>query len=522
MDEHLNSDETCSYSEDDTEVEERNRENVTAANNIQRILAEHEISEQQALPEKEFDVHSENENIINDAKKANGKGKMPKWPVPNEKDMFSMFNFLHAEIERLKQQKPESSSDDEDHTDFKARVVASTRSAGSVRAAEQCCSKTLTSSSTSQSKVSAKEAVNAEQLRSANKSQLSSVKTKQLSPAKKRQLSSAPKENPGQVKLKKVKFAKNKNALGASTPLFSDTDINTTVTHTPAMENPDVVQIHLDESDRDLGEQEDDLPQHEDDDEAIEENDDDFQDLVDAVDVMNEDEQEGVPLVDTWAVKVNLAWKAKVSKSNMMSIQGRYLIPSNLTDFKVPKMNQELWRMIGKWQKKSDLAMSHSQKLLIKSVSAVLTLNSLCETLDRTSRIAAMRTAIDIVTMLGKVNTDIAQKRKVAVRPCLKGDFKTLSSSTKVTDQLFGDNLTQDIKDVQVKRKIEDGQRTNYGNSYKRFRGNSSRGYNNYNNNNNTNNGSFLWRGQGRSRPPRYYRSQSPHQGYHQKKQNGQ
>ena len=243
---------------------------------------------------------------------------------------------------------------------------------------------------------------------------------------------------------------------------------------------------------------------------------------IDAIDVVGEDEQEGIPLVDTWAVKVNLAWKTKMSKTNMTSVQGRYLIPSNLTDFKVPKMNQELWRMISKWQKKADLQMAYSQKLLIKTVSAVLRLNSLCETLDRGNRIEAMRTTIDIVSMLGKVNTEIAQKRKVTVRPCLMGDFKTLSSSTKVTDQLFGDNLTQDIKDIQVKRKMEDGNYSgsrNYGGnyssnySYKRFRGN-SRGYSN------NNNGSFLWRGQSRSRPPRFYRTQPPHQnqGYQQKK----
>ena len=120
-------------------------------------------------------------------------------------------------------------------------------------------------------------------------------------------------------------------------------------------------------------------------------------------------------------------------------------------------MNLEIWRLISRWQKRSDLLMGQSQKLLLKVVAAVLRLTNLCESLaDKQCKKVALQTTIDIVTLCGRVNGEISQRRKTAVKPCLKQEFKVLATSTKVSDKLFGDNITQDIKDVQVKKKIEE------------------------------------------------------------------
>lgn len=519
--------ETCSSSEEEivTDNAEELDENKTAAENIERIVAEHEILEQQiGLKENE----NENQhNPGNDSKKANGKGKMPRLRQPKQIDVMNMLKLLQSQIDTLKQDNQESSGDD-DVTDFKARVMASVNKTSGQG-----------SSGYKKPKIAIKEGNDNIQLSSVKSEQLRSVKTKQLSPAKRKQLSSASNNDTSLIEPKKKKSKKllktttaSKSLCTTAQPLSHVDNINNNISTSMAaptqqLQEPhedDILQIHLDDNDR-LDDSNDDVPAADAGEEALDtgndEEDDDFDDLVNAIDVAGEEEQPGVALVDTWAAKVNLAWRTKMSKPNLTSVQSRYLIPSNLTDLKVPKMNREMWDMINKWQKKSDLTMAYTQKLLIKSVSAVLALNTLCERFERTTRIAAMRTTIDIVSMLAKVNMEIAQKRKVTIRPCLKGDFKKLSSSTQVTENLFGDTLTQDIKDIQVKRKIEDNYYSNSRtyNSGKRFRGNNYRG--GYNNNYNNNN-SFLWRGRGRGRPPSYYRAQAPHhqQGnnHHQKK----
>ena len=249
------------------------------------------------------------------------------------------------------------------------------------------------------------------------------------------------------------------------------------------------------------------------DDEEVANEEDIFDDIVDSIDIRGEDELPGMALPQTWASKVNLAWKTKISKTTLLTLLKKYPVPSNLTDLKVPRMNKEIWRLIGKWQRKSDLSMGSSQRTLSKAATAVLTLHNFTESLSRSTRQLATQTCADVISMLGKVNQDITAKRKTTIRPCLKGDFKTLSTATKVTENLFGDNLTQDIKDIQVKKKIEDnnsygsyGYKSNnsYGSRRGFFRGGYSGGYqhSNYRQNYGNTGGHFLWRGsRGRGRP---------------------
>ena len=164
-------------------------------------------------------------------------------------------------------------------------------------------------------------------------------------------------------------------------------------------------------------------------------------------------------------------------------------------------MNKEIWRLINKWQKKADISLTNSQRCLIKAATATLNLHDSVVTLPRSIRQVALQTAADIISLLGKVNRDIISKRKMMTRPCLLGDYKHLSNSTDVTEKLFGDNLTQDIKDIQVKRKIENPYGTNYR-SFNNRRGQFRGSYSNtrYHQNNSNNAGHFLWRGRGRGR----------------------
>ena len=247
------------------------------------------------------------------------------------------------------------------------------------------------------------------------------------------------------------------------------------------------------------------------------EEDDIFEDMVEAIDIRGEDDLPGEALPETWAAKINLAWKTKLAKSAFNVLLQKYKTPSNLTAFKVPKMNSEMWRLIGKWQRKSDLSLSGSQRALVKAATAALKLHDYFGEMPRSTRQVAMQNTADIISLIGKVNRDITLKRKTMIRPSLKGDFKTLSTSTQVTDNLFGDNLTQAIKDIQVKRKIEDPSSISCSANRFQYRRNTyQRGNNRYNNNNNYT-GNFLWRGRGRGR----YQPRASHQHQNQQHHNG-
>ena len=234
--------------------------------------------------------------------------------------------------------------------------------------------------------------------------------------------------------------------------------------------------------------------------------------MATAIDIRGDDEFPGAPLALTWAEKINLAWKTKVSKATLNLLSRKYPTPSNLTEMKVPRMNKEIWRLIGKWQRKSDLSLSATQRYLMKAATAVLKLQDYIPNNPRSVKQVAMQTAADVITMMGRVNQEIVGKRKTMVRPCLKGDFKTLSTSTEVTENLFGDNLTQDIKDVQVKRKLENA--NSYGTygrqygSYQNRRGGYRSNNSWYGSGHQNSSSSFLWRGRSRGRN---YQQRAPH-----------
>ena len=226
-----------------------------------------------------------------------------------------------------------------------------------------------------------------------------------------------------------------------------------------------------------------------------------FEDMVSAIDIRGDEDIPGAALIQSWADKLNLAWKTKVGKETLANMLKKYRTPENLKDFQVPKMNKEIWRLCDKFQRKVDLSLAQSQRCLIKAATATLKLNEHFSVLPNSTRQLAMQTTADIVSLLGQVNREVISRRKVMTRPNLKGDFKYLSTNTtNTTENLFGDNLTQDIKDIQTKRKIENhgygsftrgynnnrggGRRNrNYGGNYGNFLYN-TRGQDRYNNNN--------------------------------------
>ena len=62
--------------------------------------------------------------------------------------------------------------------------------------------------------------------------------------------------------------------------------------------------------------------------------------------------------------------------------------------------------------------------------------------------------AIDSLSLLAHANTELNNRRKELIKPDLHTDYKHLcSASTTVTAELFGDDLSKQVKDIsEVKR----------------------------------------------------------------------
>ena len=126
----------------------------------------------------------------------------------------------------------------------------------------------------------------------------------------------------------------------------------------------------------------------------------------------------------------------------------------------------------------------------MRTMNAFLSIRSEIQSGDFSVQRIAQKTA-DIATILGQASHELSLKRRVFIRSVINSEYKDLCwSSQPVTGFLFGDNLPQVVKELNLTNKL--GSRSINKHSYSKDKSYAeNKGYYKQN--------SFLWRG--RSNP---------------------
>ena len=163
--------------------------------------------------------------------------------------------------------------------------------------------------------------------------------------------------------------------------------------------------------------------------------------------------KKGEKIDNDWSKIVNDSWKANKDKEDVKKLRDKYLIPENC-EIQTPKLNVELWQLLSSTQRKSDVRLAMIQRNLASAAGGIISLvqDVLKDDCDKKK---VIQKSTDVIALLGHASSEVSVKRKFFVRSVLKDDYKDLVSITgKVTDQLFGDNLSKNIKDINLTNKL--------------------------------------------------------------------
>ena len=150
-------------------------------------------------------------------------------------------------------------------------------------------------------------------------------------------------------------------------------------------------------------------------------------------------------------------WGKKLSSDKLKNLLDKSKRPENCADIKSTKINTEIWNQLNPNKKKVDLQLSNMQQVVRKVTFETLqTTNVLLQNASGSANSNLITQSVDVVALLGHVNTHLAQFRKEQIKPALKQENSTIcSSEVPLTSQfLFRDELAKQLRDARVSSKI--------------------------------------------------------------------
>ncbi|XP_072019840.1 uncharacterized protein [Amphiura filiformis] len=119
----------------------------------------------------------------------------------------------------------------------------------------------------------------------------------------------------------------------------------------------------------------------------------------------------------------------------------KYKCPSNCTNLVVPLVNSEIWNNVPSHTRSWDLKLQKLQKPLVTGIIALARGLSATDSADLEHQ--------DALALLTSANFELNCLRKESIKPSLNSKYHHLCKpDVKVTRNLFGDNLSQQVKEI--------------------------------------------------------------------------
>ncbi|XP_066915157.1 uncharacterized protein [Clytia hemisphaerica] len=239
------------------------------------------------------------------------------------------------------------------------------------------------------------------------------------------------------------------------------------------------------------------------------------EDIFSEIKVTNSSDSQGEKISESWAKIINDSFHGRKEKDDIKKLREMFPTPKNCT-LPTPKLNIEIWQLLNAFQKRSDVSLKMIQRNIIAGTSGIIELVQ--DVLNnKADKKQLVQKSTDIIGLLGHASNEISLKRKQYIKTALKDEYKDLVSITnqedsksKSSEKLFGENLSECIKDLKLRNKLKGPTTSTRG----KHRGGYSGRFQPYN----KDNSSFL--GYGRRGMSSSTQSSQPKQRFYKKKGN--
>lgn len=153
--------------------------------------------------------------------------------------------------------------------------------------------------------------------------------------------------------------------------------------------------------------------------------------------------EKGPAIQESLAQLINLACSEQCDIEHVTS---KYKVPSNCSKLSPPLINQEIWKVLDRASHAQDKSIVDIQNLVSVGMSPIIKLTEVLKDVLK-SNPTARALVSDSLTVFGQVQYALSLRRRYNLKPQLKRKYQGLCSmSTPISDKLFGDDLSKEIK----------------------------------------------------------------------------
>ena len=175
---------------------------------------------------------------------------------------------------------------------------------------------------------------------------------------------------------------------------------------------------------------------------------------------LTEDEAVGPDIDAGLAGLVHQMLSVKISSNGTKERCEKFPKPKNCKFLEQLKVNPEVWTVLGKHLRRQDLILQESQKLLLKSsipvIKAIEVIHKSKVDKIPVDHLELIKTLCDSVAFVGASNFGLVKARQDFIKPALPSKWKGLCFAPEKLPEkfLFGDNLSDRMKEISETNKL--------------------------------------------------------------------